>query len=106
MTIDTLRVSHMSSYGYGWKTTPYIDQLASEGTRFTRAYTVIPLTGPAHLSLFTSRYPHEHGARRNGVAIAGDRTLPAFPQILRANGYRNAAFISAWPLTHRQHRRR
>jgi arylsulfatase A-like enzyme len=101
ITIDTLRVDHLSCYGYAWKTSPYIDQLAAQGTRFTRSYTAIPLTGPAHLSLFTSRYPQEHGARRNGLAIAGDRPLPAFPQILRANGFRTAAFVSAWPLTHR-----
>lgn len=101
VTIDTLRADHLSCYGYAWKTSPYIDRLAAEGTRFTRAYSTIPLTGPAHLSLFTSRYPHEHGARRNGLAIAGGRPLPAFPQILRASGYRAAAFVSAWPLTNR-----
>jgi len=101
ITVDTLRADHLSCYGYGWKTSPYIDRLASEGTRFTQAYTPIPLTGPAHLSMFTSRYPHEHGARRNGLAIASDRPLLAFPQVLRANGYRNAAFVSAWPLTNR-----
>lgn len=101
VTIDTLRADHLSCYGYSWKTSPYIDQLATEGTRFTRAYSVIPLTGPAHLSIFTSRYPHEHGARRNGLAISSDRPLAAFPQILRAHGYRTAGFVSAWPLTNR-----
>jgi arylsulfatase A-like enzyme len=101
ITVDTLRAAHLSSYGYAWKTSPYIDRLAQEGTRFDRAYTVIPLTGPAHLSLFTSRYPQEHGARRNGEAVSGEQTLLNLPQILRANGYRNAAFISGWPLTSR-----
>jgi arylsulfatase A-like enzyme len=62
---------------------------------------VIPLTGPAHLSLFTSRYPQEHGARRNGSAMASDRTLVALPQILRAHGYNNAGFVSGWPLNGR-----
>lgn len=101
ITVDTLRADHLSSYGYGLKTSPYIDKLAQEGTRFERAYTVIPLTGPAHLSLFSSRYPQEHGARRNGLAMASDRTLVTLPQILRANGYLNSAFVSAWPLTAR-----
>jgi arylsulfatase A-like enzyme len=101
ITIDTLRADHLSCYGYAWNTSPTIDRLADEGTRFERAYTVTPLTGPAHFSLFTSRYPHEHGARRNGVGMASDRALTALPQILRANSYSNAAFISAWPLTAR-----
>jgi len=101
ITVDTLRADHLSCYGYGLKTTPYIDKLAAEGVRFERAYTAIPLTGPAHFSLFTSRYPHEHGARRNGVAMASDTAIAAWPQILRANGYRSAAFVSAWPLTAR-----
>jgi arylsulfatase A-like enzyme len=101
ITVDTLRADHLSSYGYAWKTSPQMDRLAAEGTRFERVYTVIPLTGPAHLSLFTSRYPQEHGARRNGEAIVAERPLLAFPQVLRANGYRTAAFVSGWPLNGR-----
>jgi arylsulfatase A-like enzyme len=101
ITVDTLRADHLSSYGYAWKTSPNIDKVARQGARFERAYTVIPLTGPAHFSLFTSRYPQEHGARRNGEAIPGDRTLLMLPQVLRANGYRSGAFISGWPLNGR-----
>ncbi|MGH9630123.1 MAG: sulfatase family protein [Bryobacteraceae bacterium] len=101
ITVDTLRPANLSCYGYEWKTSPNIDKLASEGTRFERAYTVIPLTGPAHFSLFTSRYPQEHGAVRNGLDVASDRTLVNFPQVLRANGYRNAGFVSGWPLNGR-----
>ena len=49
ISIDTLRADHLSCYGYARRTSPYIDGLAREGTRFSRAYTVIPLTGPAQL---------------------------------------------------------
>jgi arylsulfatase A-like enzyme len=101
ITVDTLRADHLSCYGYAWATSPNIDQLAREGTRFERAYTMIPLTGPAHLALFTSLYPQELGVRRNGVAIPGDRHLKSLPQILRGKGYRAAAFVSGWPLTDR-----
>ncbi|MEX2260307.1 MAG: sulfatase [Bryobacteraceae bacterium] len=101
ITVDTLRADNLSCYGYPWKTSPNIDKLAREGTLFEQAYSVIPLTGPAHLSLFTSRYPQEHGARRNGLAVADDRTVVALPQVLRANGYQNAGFISGWPLNGR-----
>ena len=101
ITVDTLRPDHLSCYGYAWKTSPNIDQLAGEGTRFERAYTTIPLTGPAHMSLFTSRYPQELGVRRNGVAISTDHRAATLPQVLHSRGYRTAAFISAWPLTDR-----
>jgi arylsulfatase A-like enzyme len=101
ITVDTLRADHLSCYGYGWKTSPNIDQLAREGTLFSNAYTPIPLTGPAHFSLFTSRYPQEHGAVRNGIAMSSEQQFVALPQLLRANGYKTAGFISGWPLTGR-----
>jgi arylsulfatase A-like enzyme len=101
ITVDTLRADHVSSYGYHLKTTPNIDRLASEGVRFDRAYSTIPLTGPSHFSMFTSRYPQEHGARINGVAVPEKSKWLALPQILRKFGYHNAAFVSAWPLTSR-----
>jgi arylsulfatase A-like enzyme len=101
ITVDTLRADHLSAYGYHLKTSPHIDHLASEGVRFARAYSVIPLTGPAHLSLFTSRYPQDHGARINGVAVPKGSKCLFLPQALRQLGYLNAAFISAWPLTSR-----
>src|SRR5690348_13603726 len=98
ITVDTLRADHLSCYGYARQTSPYIDGLAREGTRFSRAYTSIPLTGPAHISLFTGRYPQENGVRRNGVAPPDDRALVTLPQILRGHGYQTGAFISSWPL--------
>ena len=101
VTIDTLRADHLSAYGYEYQTSPHNDRLAREGVLFERAYTTIPLTGPAHISLFTSRYPQEHGARRNGVAMPADREFIVLPQLLRGNGYHAGAFISGWPLTGR-----
>jgi arylsulfatase A-like enzyme len=101
ITVDTLRADHLSCYGYHLKTSPNIDRLAADGVRFDRAYTVIPLTGPAHISLFTGRYPQEHGARTNGVASSDKAKVLYFPQLLRKHGYRTGAFVSAWPLTGR-----
>lgn len=101
ITVDTLRADHLSSYGYHLKTSPRIDQLAAEGVRFDETYTVIPLTGPSHLSLFTSRYPQEHGARINGTALPKHSKWLSLPQILRRFGYSNAAFISSWTLNSR-----
>lgn len=101
ITVDTLRADHLSSYGYYLKTSPEIDKLAEEGVRFANAYSPIPLTGPSHTSLFTSRYPQEHGARINGFAVPKDSKWLSLPQILKRFGYQNGAFVSAWPLTSR-----
>lgn len=100
-TVDTLRADHLSCYGYHLRTSPNIDKLAAEGVRFEQAHTVIPLTGPAHISLMTSRYPQDHGARINGLSQRDDARLIFLPSVLRKFGYRNAAFVSAWPLTSR-----
>ena len=75
-----------------------MDALAAEGVRFENAYCTIPLTGPSHVSLFSSRYPQEHGVRINGVPIPKDSKWMYLPQILLRFGYFNAAFVSAWPL--------
>lgn len=98
ITVDTLRADHLSCYGYYRKTSPYIDGLAAEGTRFAHDYTVIPLTGPSHFALLTGRYPQEIGVRRNGVAPPSNMKLVSLPQVLHHHGYRRGAFISAWPL--------
>lgn len=101
ITVDTLRADHLSTYGYHLRTSPVMDRLADEGVRFERAYTAIPMTGPSHFSMFTGRYPQEHGARINGVALPSDSKWLTVPQILRRFGYTSAAFVSAWPLVGR-----
>jgi len=98
ITIDTLRADHLSCYGYHLLTTPRLDQFAHEGTRFSRAYTMIPMTGPAHVSLLTGHFPQEHGAKVNGQPKHNDPRLISLAQYLRARGYQTAAFVSAWPL--------
>ena len=101
ITVDTLRADHLSSWGYHLKTSPNIDKLAAEGVRYAHAYTVTSRTAPSHFSMFTSRYPQEHGAKLNGFAVPEDTKFLFLPQILQKYGYANAAFVSAWPLTKR-----
>ena len=76
-----------------------MDKLASEGTRYARAYTVTSRTAPSHFSMFTSRYPQEHGAKLNGFAVPQDTKFLFLPQVFKRYGYQNGAFVSAWPLT-------
>ena len=53
VSIDTLRADHVSSYGYERKTTPFIDELASKGMRFSHAWSTSSWTLPAHTSLLS-----------------------------------------------------
>ncbi len=99
LTIDTLRADRLSSYGYRRPTTPNIDRLLASGARFTEARTVEPLTNPALCSMFTSLYPHEHGATRNGLRMRPD--LPSAARALMRRGYRSAAFVGNWTLKDR-----
>jgi arylsulfatase A-like enzyme len=101
ITVDTLRSDHLSSWGYHLKTSPNIDQLASEGMRYENAYTVTTRTAPSHYSMFTSRYPQEHGAKLNGFAIPETSKFLFLPQMFRKHGYKNGAFVSAWVLSSR-----
>ncbi len=98
ITVDTLRADHLSCYGYSRLTSPNIDRLAKEGVQFRNAYTPVPLTGPAHASLLTSVYPQQHGATINGMKVSARPRPVSLAQLLHRNGYRTAAFVSAWPL--------
>ena len=60
VTLDTTRADHLGSYAYPRPTTPFLDELAERGIRFTRAFTPSPLTVPAHASILTSLFPEQH----------------------------------------------
>lgn len=66
VTADTLRADKLGSYGNTRIETPNIDRLAAEGILFENATTVVPLTLPAHSSIFTGTFPMYHGVRDNG----------------------------------------
>jgi len=96
VSLDATRADHLSLYGYPLPTSPHLDRFAAQSIVFENARTVVPLTGPSHASLFTSRYPHGHGAFRNGIPLKDSWTPLA--EHLRGNGYDTAAFVSGWTL--------
>jgi arylsulfatase A-like enzyme len=65
VTIDTLRADHVGAYGYAAAETPALDRLAREGVLVEEAVVQIPQTRPSHASIFTGRFPFEHGLRDN-----------------------------------------
>ena len=96
VTIDTLRADRVGAYG-GGHLTPTIDRLAGEGIRFSRAYSHVPLTLPAHASILTGLVPATHGLHRNG-ASGLDRRIPTLAERLQSGGYRTGAFVGAFVL--------
>ena len=89
ITIDCLRPDHMGVYGYERPTTPHLDDLASEGVRFTQAISQGPCTRVSFASMFSSTYPAMFGGF---LRLSPQRTVLA--EILREAGYCTAAFGS------------
>ena len=99
ITIDTLRADRLGCYGYARAETPNLDALAREGVLFRTAFTTVPLTVPAHTSIFTGLYPAGHGVRDNDGALSErPETLAA---LLRRSGYATAAFVGSAVLERR-----
>lgn len=96
VSIDTLRSDRLPIYGYRGVETPALDAFARQAIVFEHAFTHVPLTLPAHASLLTGLLPPEHGVRDNvGYRLETER-LPYLPRLLRQNGYRTGAAVSAF----------
>jgi tetratricopeptide (TPR) repeat protein len=100
ISIDTLRADHLGCYGYNAIETPNIDALASEGILFSKAYTPVPVTLPAHSTMLTGLFPIGHGVRNNGTFRLEDENL-SLAEIFRKAGYRTGAFIGSFVLDSR-----
>ncbi len=68
--------------------TPNLDRLATQGTRFDRAYCPNPTCTPTRASIITGKYPSQHGAWSLGTKLLEDE--PTVGDDLRAAGYRTA----------------
>ena len=86
ITIDALRPDHMGAYGYQRPTTPRLDALAAQSTRFERAYTQAPHTSFATTSMLTGKYYPTLLRLRSGE---GGEPVTS---VLRRYGWRTAAF--------------
>ena len=91
IVVDTLRADVLSCYG-GDAETPNIDRLAAEGVRFEQARSHIPITGPSHLSLFTSLLPNQHGLRNNAQLFPDD--VEPLAEILKRSGFETTGVVS------------
>lgn len=88
VTLDTFRGDHA-----GIGLTPRLDALAAEGASFTQAFSPIPLTGPAHATMWTGLSPWTHGLSRNGARL--EEAVETAAQRAQAQGWRTAAFVGS-----------
>ena len=58
----------------------------------------VPITRPSHASLFTARYPAEHGVRDN-ISLPLAKDVPTLAEALSAQGFATAAFVSSFVLS-------
>jgi tetratricopeptide (TPR) repeat protein len=94
ITLDTTRADAINA-----EITPNIERLMKRGLYFRQAYTAVPQTLPAHVTMLTGIYPAAHGVHENARPLAGDH--PTIAEKLRAGGYHTAAFVSAFALARR-----
>jgi arylsulfatase A-like enzyme/Tfp pilus assembly protein PilF len=96
VTLDTTRADRLGLESEDFET-PNLDALAARGLYFTQAYSTVPMTLPAHASMFTGLYPADHGVHENGRYLPEDRPLLAVR--LQERSYATAAFVSGYPLS-------
>ena len=91
---DDLGIGNRSCYGSDKFKTPHIDKLATEGTRFTRAFTA-PLCGPSRALILSGRYAFRTGATNQDACGLMPRVELRMPNILKSAGYTTSA-IGKW----------
>jgi arylsulfatase A-like enzyme len=98
---DDLGYGDLSCYGRADYETPNLDRLASQGMRFTQAYSSAPVCTPTRVGFMTGRYPARHPLGQGTALISSSaehRQLglnPEHPTVtsqLKEAGYTNALF--------------
>lgn len=74
LDLDTLRPDHLSCYNYPRLTSPTIDSIASDGTRFENYYCSDAPCLPSRAALLTGRFGIHNGAVNHG-GLAADLRL-------------------------------
>ncbi|MCA9491470.1 MAG: sulfatase-like hydrolase/transferase, partial [Myxococcales bacterium] len=85
VSIDTLRADHLGTYGYARDTSPFLDQLAEEGTLFEQAWSPTSWTLPSHTTMLSGTLPVHHGTIDDHLTI--EPTLPLLQESFRKAGW-------------------
>ncbi len=77
----------LGCYGDSYAHTPNLDRLASEGARFTNAFTVAGVCAPSRSGIITGMYPTSIGTHHMRCQGVPPPYVKCFPEYLRAAGY-------------------
>jgi arylsulfatase A-like enzyme len=99
---DDLGWGDLSCYGRPDYSTPNIDLLASQGTRFTDAYSASAVCTPTRCGFITGRYPTRlriglEEPLTNNHSVGLDPGHPTIASLLKQGGY-DTALIGKWHL--------
>jgi len=100
---DDLGWGDLACYGHPRIRTPYLDRLATQGTRFTQCYAACSVCSPSRSAILTGRTPYRNGVFRwipEGSDVHLRTSEQTAPQLLRAAGYQTA-HIGKWHLNGR-----
>ena len=78
---------YLGCYGDQQAHTPNLDQLASEGVLFTRAYSNAPVCAVARSTLLTGMYASTIGTQHMRSRPVVPDSIPVYPRLLRQAGY-------------------
>jgi choline-sulfatase len=93
ITLDSTRADRVGFLGAKLGLTPNLDRLASDSLTFEHAYAQAPGSVVSHASILTGAYPQATGMSEIGGTLPS--ALPYLPELLKAQGYRTAAFVSS-----------
>ncbi|MGD8441685.1 MAG: sulfatase [Holophagae bacterium] len=96
ISLDALRADHLSAAGYFRHTSPFLDELAARGTRYSHASVNTHGTPSSHTTMLSSLYQETH--RVWADPASGDRRAPSIPdevellqEVFHRAGYTTAA---------------
>jgi arylsulfatase A-like enzyme len=90
IVIESLRADRVGCYGTHRDLTPFLDSLAEHGNIFWNAYAQSSWALPSMASLWTSRYPWQHGV--NALNSVLSDTEPGLAKVLKRHGYVTGGF--------------
>lgn len=96
ISVDTLRRDRLPCYGHPGDTAPFLTELAAQSVVFDNAIAAASVTAPSHASMFTGLGPPRHGILNNKCRLRDG--VVTLAEILSANGFRTAAFVSGAPM--------